>query len=96
LTRSRFCLRRTGDATEFTAHCLIGVGAVVTFAGGYFNSSVLSFVGASATTVSLVLLKLSSMSMKESRERNDELNRLLEQQQIPIRMPDIVIDSAGS
>jgi len=91
----RSCWKTTGDVTETFGHIFIGCSAIIAFAAGFFNIAYLSFIAGSLSTGAILLLKFSSYSMKESKERTDETNRILNKLNID-ELVDIAIDSAGT
>lgn len=82
-----------GDVTEALAQLVTGAAAILAFAAGGFDEKLLSFIAGALSVGSLVLMKLSSYSMKESSERTVQVNKLLDQLGIT-EIPNIVIDSA--
>lgn len=83
------------DLSEAFANLLIAVTAILAFAAGFFNYMLLSFLAGCSGTLSFALLRFSSYSMKESKERTEQVNRLLIKLGIePIA--DITIDSSNS
>lgn len=90
---SKFRWKWAGDFTEALAHLCTALSVILAFSAGFFNYSLLSFIAGCFGTCSFVLLRLSSYSMKESRERTEQVNALLRKIGID-SIPDIVIDSA--
>jgi len=90
----RSCWKITGDVTETLAHIAIGCAAIIAFAAGFFNISWLSFLAGCFSTGSVILLKFSSYSMHESKERTTETNRILSKMRLDT-VVDIAIDSAA-
>ncbi|XWV25557.1 hypothetical protein QJ856_gp0197 [Tupanvirus deep ocean] len=84
----------TGDVTEALSHILTGVAAVLAFAAGFFDYKELSFVAGCLGTISIVLLQFSSYATKESKERTQQVNRILDRLGID-EIADITIDSAN-
>lgn len=83
------------DVTEALANVLIAVSTVLAFAAGVFDYTLLSFLAGCAGTLAFSLLRFSSYSMMESKERTYQVNLLLKNLRIdPIA--DITIDSAGN
>src|SRR5581483_1250606 len=62
------------DVSETLAQILIGISAVLAFASGFFEYTLLSFIAGCFGTASLVLYKFSSYSMGESKERTAQVN----------------------
>lgn len=82
-----------GDVFEAIAQISIGVCTILTFAAGVYNINTLSFVAGAIGVVSLVFFRLSSYAMRESKERTEQINRILEKLKMDT-IPDIVIDSS--
>lgn len=82
-----------GDLTETLSRIFSGLGTILAFAAGFFNYSLFSFIAGCFGITSLVLLQFSSYSMKESKERTDQVNILLEQIGID-KIANIAIDSS--
>lgn len=91
---SRSCWKFTGDCTETLGHISIGVSAIIAFAAGFFGIGFLSFIAGCFSTGAILLLKFSSYSMGESKERTTEINRILSKLNID-ELVDIAIDSAS-
>lgn len=68
-----------GDYTEIFSRILAGISSVVAFAAGFFGYNYISFIAGALNVLSLVLIIFSENAMKESKERNDVVNRLLTQ-----------------
>lgn len=92
--RERCLCKCAGDISEALAHIFAGIGVVLSFSAGFFNLYILSFLAGCFGTIALILLQCSSYSMKESRERTDEVNILLDKLGLS-DIPNIAIDSAG-
>ncbi len=84
----------TGDACETIAYLLICISGILSFAAGFYEQRVLSFIAGCFAVSSPLLFKLSSRAMKESQERTEQVNRLLKALGID-EIPDIVIDSTN-
>lgn len=93
--RSKSRWKYTGDVSETLAHIIIAASIMLAFATGFFNIKFLSFISGSMNTGALVLLRFSSYAMKESKERTDQVNRLIEKLGFD-DIPDITIDSANN
>tara|TARA_B110000211_G_scaffold234912_1_gene307332 strand:- start:2309 stop:2899 length:591 start_codon:yes stop_codon:yes gene_type:complete len=87
----RFIFRKSGDICELLALCSSLISTVLAFSSGVFNNTTLSFVAGCTGSISLALMRASSYSMKESKERNEQLNMLLEKSHIKY-LPSLVID----
>ena len=83
------------DITEAIARILSGVSVVLAFAAGFFNYMLLSFISGCFGTLALVLLHFSSYSMNESKERTEQVNRILAKIGIDT-IADITIDSTNA
>ncbi len=92
--RERCLCKCVGDISEALAHILSGVSIVLSFAAGFFNLYILSFLAGCFGTISMILLACSSYSMKESKERTEEINIILDRLGIN-DIPNIAIDSAS-
>jgi hypothetical protein len=92
LIRSSYVLRHTGDAFEWIGKVFIGLSVLTAFAQSAFSMPQLSYVSGSCSTLALVSMQLSSYSQSESRERTEQLNKRLAENNIP-PIVDIVIDS---
>ena len=66
-----------GDITEALSHIFIGFSTILAFSSGFFDNRLLSFIAGCFGTAAFVLLRFSSYSMKESRERTEQVNILL-------------------
>lgn len=80
--RWRDIWKRFGDSCEAISKGLTGVSAVLAFASSAIRDTrtadILSFTSGSIGTIGLVLLTYSNYAIKESRERTQELNTLLD------------------
>ena len=83
-----------GDVTEAFAHLFMGISAILAFAAGSFNLTLLSFISGCVATTSLVLLRFSSYCMKESTERTTQVNKILHKLGIE-EIADITVDSTA-
>ncbi len=75
--KSRRGWRKTGITFETLSKILIGVGSILSFSAGIYNSQDLSFYSGSISTMSLVCLQFSSFAFRESKKSTNELNILL-------------------
>lgn len=78
-----------GDLTEALAQILLLVATILSFASGTFDNKILAFVSGAVGVGSIVFLRFSSYAMKESQERTEQVNRILEQLGIN-KIPDII------
>lgn len=83
-----------GDITETISHIFIAFGIILAFAAGFFNIEFLSFLSGSCTTAAMVFIKFSSYALKESKDRTEQVNLLIEQLGFN-DIPNIVINSSG-
>lgn len=93
--RERCLCKCVGDISEAIAHIFTGVSVVLSFAAGFFDLYILSFLAGCFGTLGIIMLQCSSYSMRESRERTEEINIILERLGIS-DLPDIAIDSANN
>ena len=99
MIRWRDLWKKFGDACEAIAKGLTGASAVLAFAASAVRDTktadILSFTSGTVSTVGLVLLAYSSYAVKESRQRTNELNGLLDSIGVT-PMPDIApVDSSA-
>lgn len=66
-----------GDFTEAISHIFTGISVILSFACGFFDDLVLSFIAGVFGIIALVLLKFSHYAINESKERTEEVNILL-------------------
>ena len=90
--RARSYCKTTGDFCESFGQILIAATGIVSFASATWNISYLSYIAGSLSTLSIS--KLSSYCMRESKERSDEVNRILTKLGID-NIVNIAIDSAS-
>jgi hypothetical protein len=90
----RCCCKNAADVTETLGHILIAAGAIVSFAAGVWDLSYLSYISGGISVASMSLLKFSSYSMKESKERTMQVNKLLTSLGLK-EIPDITFDSTA-
>ena len=73
----RHIWRKLANWVEGIAHIMLGVASILAFSAGFFNTPMLSYAAACASTVCLAMLRFSAYANNESIERNDILNNLL-------------------
>jgi len=73
----RSCWKITGDVSETLGYLCIGASTIVSFSAGFFNIRILSFIAGGIGVLSGLLLKFSLYSMAQSKERTEEINRIL-------------------
>lgn len=88
----RLSWRRWSNAAEAASKLLAGASTVLAFAAGVYSSDGLSFAAGSLGTVSLVCMTLAAYAARESRERTDQLNAVLEHVGVA-PVPDLSVDS---
>lgn len=69
---------RIGNCFESISQILTLGSTVVAFTAGYMDEKYLSFIAGCLGSISLAILKASVYSYKESKERNQQLNKILE------------------
>ncbi len=90
--KCRGCCKCTGDVCEFLGHILIGVAAIISFAAGIWDLNYLAYISGGLSIGSMSLIKFSAYATKESRERTQEINKILTSVQVQTRIPDISTD----
>jgi hypothetical protein len=71
------CWRVTGSVFETLSKIFLSSGAILSFSSGYYNSTTLSFISGTVSTVSLAFLQFSAFCYKEQNRNLSELNMLL-------------------
>jgi len=96
--RWRDIWKKFGDSCEAIAKGLTGVSSVLAFASSAIRDTktadILSFCSGSVGTIGLVLLTYSNYAIKESKERTEELNVILDRIGVT-PMPDINAQDSG-
>lgn len=85
----RFIYRKSGNIFEICSLLTSLVSTVLAFSAGAFNHSELSFAAGCLGSISMAFMKAHSYAMNESRERNEQLNQLLEKAHIKY-MPSLI------
>ena len=80
--RWRFIYRKGGNLTEGLALVTSLISTVLSFSAGAFNHTYLAFAAGCLGSVSLALMRATSWSHKESKEREEQLNILLDKAHI--------------
>ena len=80
--RWRFIWRKGGDITEAMALITSLISTVLSFSAGVFDYTYLAFAAGCLGSISLALLRATSYAMKESKEREEQLNILLDKARI--------------
>ena len=73
----RYRWRKIANLFETLAKILSALGSIFAFASGFYQMELLSFISGCIGTVSIVFLQYSSYAVKESNERNMQLNQIL-------------------
>ena len=89
--RWRFIWRKGGDITEGLALITSLISTVLSFSAGAFNTTYLAFAAGCLGSVSLALLRATSYALKESKEREEQLNMLLDKAKIR-QVPSLIQD----
>lgn len=76
--KGRRTWRSVGVTFETASRIFMGVGTVMSFASGIYQSTTMSFIAGSISTISLVCIQFSSFCYHESKKSTDELNIVLE------------------
>ena len=69
-------LKIAGDILEIFSKIFIGISSVFAFAAGFFGYKYMSFISGCTSLLALLFYQFSSYTMKESKERNDIVNRI--------------------
>lgn len=91
--RWRYIWRKSGNIMEGLSLITSLVSTVLSFSAGAFNHTSLAFAAGCLGSISLALMRATSYSMKESKEREEQLNILLEKARIK-RIPSLIQDGA--
>lgn len=85
----RFLYRKSGNIFEVLSLLTSLVSTVLAFSAGAFDHNELSFAAGCLGSISMAFMKAHSYAMNESRERNEQLNQLLEKAHIKY-MPSLI------
>lgn len=88
---SKSRMKILSDITEILSYMFAAVGIILSFAAGFFNNIYIAFAAGCMSTIAMVLLKLSSYFMNESKERTQQVNILLRNRNFN-QIPDISIE----
>lgn len=88
---SRNRWKKISDITSAFSQILFGISIIMSFAVGFFDINMLSFISGSIGVSAMVVMKISSYAMNESRERTNQINIILKKLNIS-EIPDITID----
>uniref|UniRef100_A0A6C0C6C0 Uncharacterized protein n=1 Tax=viral metagenome TaxID=1070528 RepID=A0A6C0C6C0_9ZZZZ len=69
--------KTTGDISETLGYIFLGVSTMISFSAGFFDIRMLSFVAGCVGIFSSLLFKFALYSMAQSKERTDEVNKIL-------------------
>lgn len=89
---SKSRMKLLSDITEILSYVFSAIGVILAFAAGFFNNIYIAFAAGCMSTLAMVLLKLSSYFIKESKERTHQVNILLRNRNFN-QIPDIAIES---
>lgn len=87
--RWRFLFRKCGNYFEFLSLVTSLISTVFAFSAGSFDNPYLAFVAGCLGSISLAFMKATSYAMKESKERNEQLNIILDKAHIKY-MPSLI------
>lgn len=87
--RWRFWWRKCGNYFEFLSLVTSLISTVMAFSAGSFDNAYLAFVAGCLGSISLAFMKATSYAMKESKERNEQLNIILDKAHIKY-MPSLI------
>lgn len=91
LLQAQVWWRKLANFTEGLSHVILVAATVFAFSAGFFNEPLVTFAAGCCNTLYISLRSFSSYSNRESRERNQILNRLLSVLGISA-VPDVVAD----
>ena len=80
--RWKFIWRKAGNIMEALALMSSLISTVLSFSAGAFNNTLLAFAAGCSGSISLALMRATSYALKESKEREEQLNILLEKSMI--------------
>lgn len=80
--RWRFVFRKCGNYFEFLSLVTSLISTVLAFSAGSFDNTYLAFTAGCLGSISLAFMKATSYAMKESKERNEQLNMILDKARI--------------
>ena len=89
--RWRFLWRKGGNITEGLSLITSLISTVLSFSAGAFNHTTLAFAAGCLGSVSLALMRATSYALKESKEREEQLNILLDKARIR-QVPSLIQD----
>jgi hypothetical protein len=69
--------KTTGDVSETLGYIFLGISTMVSFSAGFFDIRMLSFVAGCVGIFSSLLFKFALYAMAQSKERTDEVNKIL-------------------
>ena len=86
---ARYTCRKTGHILEVVSQLFSLGSTILAFSAGFYDIKLLSFIAGCLGSLSLATLKTSAFALKESKERTNALNILLEKLGLTT-IPDIV------
>ena len=86
---ARYTCRKTGHILEVVSQLFSLGSTILAFSAGFYDIKLLSFIAGCLGSLSLATLKTSAFALKESKERTNALNILLEKLGLST-VPDIV------
>jgi hypothetical protein len=89
--RWRFIWRKAGDIMEGLSLVTSLISTVLSFSAGAFNTTNLAFAAGCSGSISLALMRATSYALKESKEREEQLNILLDKAKIK-QVPSLIQD----
>lgn len=90
--RWRFIWRKMGDIMEGLSLVTSLVSTVLSFSAGAFDTTNLAFAAGVSGSLSLALMRATSYALKESKEREEQLNILLDKAKIK-QVPSLIYDT---
>lgn len=92
LMKGRRCLRYSSNALEITAKLLVAIGAVTAFIASTQENQWIQLASGVVNVSSMSAFVLSEYFAKESRERTQQLNILLQSVGLP-KIPELIASS---
>jgi len=90
----RYMWRKIANFTEGLSQVIHAGGAIFSFASGFYNIPWMAFIAGCCSVVVLVMVRFTTYSNGESRERTNELNKLLDS--LKMRNMPYIIDQLNS
>ena len=76
--RSKSRWGKMADITSTLSQIMIGAASITAFSSGFFDNPWPPFLAGCFSTMSLVLIQFSSYATKESKDRTQQVNRILD------------------